>query len=117
MESCATRRLRAAVPHSCARSRWSPHDHDSARMTTILVVEDDPGIRRALCSTLRSRDFDVLEAATGETALVAAAARGPDLVVLDLGLPDLDGMEVLTRLRDFSDVPVVVLTVHDLQAE
>jgi two-component system KDP operon response regulator KdpE len=86
-------------------------------MTTILVVEDDPGIRRALCSTLRSRDFDVLEAATGEAALVAAADHGPDLLVLDLGLPDLDGMEVLTRLRDFSDVPVVVLTVHDLQAE
>jgi two-component system KDP operon response regulator KdpE len=86
-------------------------------MTTILLVEDDPGIRRALRSTLRSRDFDVLEVATGEAALVAAADRGPDLVVLDLGLPDVDGIEVLIRLRGFSDVPVVVLTVRDLQAE
>jgi two-component system, OmpR family, KDP operon response regulator KdpE len=86
-------------------------------MTTILVVEDDPGIRRALRSILRSRDFEVLEAATGETALLAAADRRPDLVVLDLGLPDLDGIEVLTRLRDFSDAPVVVLTAHDLQPE
>ena len=56
-------------------------------MTTILVVEDDPGIRRALRSILRSRDFEVLEAATGEAALAAAADRGPDLIVLDLGLP------------------------------
>jgi two-component system KDP operon response regulator KdpE len=86
-------------------------------MRAILLVEDDPALRRALRTTLRSRDFEVLEAATGESALVVAADGRPDVVILDLGLPDLDGLEVLRHLRAFSDVPVIVLTARDDQSE
>jgi two-component system OmpR family response regulator len=83
----------------------------------ILLIEDDPALRRALRTSLRSRDFDVLESATGEDAIVVAADRRPDVVILDLGLPDLDGIEVLRRLRAFSEVPVIVLTARDDQSE
>jgi len=82
-------------------------------MTTVLVVEDDASVRRALRTSLRARGIDVVETATGADAIVAAADRHLDVVFLDLGLPDLDGTEVLRRVRAFSDVPVVVLTVRD----
>jgi two-component system KDP operon response regulator KdpE len=86
-------------------------------VSAILLIEDDPALRRALRTTLRSREFEVLEAATGEAALVVAADGRPDVVLLDLGLPDLDGLDVLRRLRTFSDVPVIVLTARDEQSE
>lgn len=86
-------------------------------MSAILLIEDDPALRRALRTTLRNREFEVLEAATGESAIVIAADGRPDVVILDLGLPDLDGLEVLRRLRAFSDVPVIVLTARDQQSE
>jgi two-component system KDP operon response regulator KdpE len=86
-------------------------------VSAILLIEDDPALRRALRTTLRSREFEVLEAATGESALVVAADGRPDVVLLDLGLPDLDGLDVLRRLRTFSDVPVIVLTARDEQSE
>jgi two-component system KDP operon response regulator KdpE len=86
-------------------------------VSVILLVEDDPSLRRALRTTLRSREFDVLEAATGETAIVVAADGRPDVVLLDLGLPDLDGLDVLRRLRAFTDVPVIVLTARDDSAD
>ena len=83
----------------------------------ILLIEDDPALRRALRTSLRSREFEVLETATGEDAIVVAADRRPDVVILDLGLPDLDGIDVLRRLRGFSEVPVIVLTARDDQSE
>jgi two-component system, OmpR family, KDP operon response regulator KdpE len=86
-------------------------------VSVILLVEDDPALRRALRTTLRSRDFEVLEAATGEQAIVIGADGRADVVILDLGLPDLDGLDVLRRLRAFSDVPVIVLTARDEQSE
>jgi two-component system KDP operon response regulator KdpE len=86
-------------------------------VSAILLIEDDPALRRALRTTLRNREFEVLEAATGESAIVIAADGRPDVVILDLGLPDLDGLEVLRRLRAFSDVPVIVLTARDEQSE
>jgi two-component system KDP operon response regulator KdpE len=82
-------------------------------VTLVLVIDDEAPLRRALRTMLGARDFDVVEAAGGQAGLVAAAGQPPDVVVLDLGLPDLDGMEVLDRLRAFSDVPVVVLTARD----
>jgi two-component system, OmpR family, KDP operon response regulator KdpE len=88
-----------------------------ATLSAILLVEDDPALRRALRTSLRSRDFEVLEAATGESAITLAADRRPDVVILDLGLPDLDGLDVLRQLRAFSDVPVIVLTARDEQSE
>jgi len=86
-------------------------------VTTILVVEDDAPLRRALRTSLRAREFEVAEAGSGEEALVLAADRQPDLVVLDLGLPGIDGVETLRRLRHFSDAPVVVLSARDQQPD
>jgi two-component system KDP operon response regulator KdpE len=78
-----------------------------------LVVEDDRTLRRALRASFRNWDFDVMEAGSGEEALSMASDAPHDLVVLDLTLPGIDGLETLRHLRTFSDVPVVVLTVRD----
>ena len=86
-------------------------------MTTILLVEDDPALRRALRTMMRSRDLEVLDVSTGEDAVVVASSGSPDLLVLDLGLPDIDGLEVLRRVRSFSAMPVIVLTAHHQQSE
>jgi two-component system, OmpR family, KDP operon response regulator KdpE len=86
-------------------------------VTRILVVDDEPQIRRALRTSLSAHGYEVETAGNGEEALVAAADTAPDLVFLDLGLPDLDGTEVIRRLRAFSDVPVIVLSVRDQQAD
>jgi two-component system KDP operon response regulator KdpE len=81
-------------------------------MTRVLVVEDEPALARALAITLRARRYDVDVAHSGSGALDAVANRHPDLVVLDLGLPDLDGMDVLRALRGWTRVPVVVLSAR-----
>jgi two-component system, OmpR family, KDP operon response regulator KdpE len=79
-------------------------------VTRILVVDDDPQILRALRINLRARKYDVEVAEDGASALRAAAAHPPDLVVLDLGLPDLDGAEVIRGLRGWTSVPIIVLS-------
>jgi two-component system KDP operon response regulator KdpE len=78
----------------------------------VLVVDDEPQIQRALGVALRANGYEVDQAETGEQALDLAAARPPDLVILDLGLPDLDGVEVCRRLREWSRLPVIVLSAH-----
>ena len=83
----------------------------------VLVIEDDRQIVRTLRTSLQARGYDVLAAGDGTTALGVLRADGVDLVILDLGLPDLDGLEVLTRLRSFARQPVIVLTVRDSQSE
>ena len=82
-------------------------------MSAVMLVEDDRMLRRALRASFRNWDFDVTEAGSGEEALSLASTTSHDLVVLDLGLPGIDGLETLRHLRTFSDVPVVVLTVRD----
>jgi two-component system KDP operon response regulator KdpE len=82
-------------------------------VTTILVVDDEPQIRRTLNSTLTARGYDVRLAASGEDALEACSAHGYDLVLLDLGLPGIDGLEVVRRVRATSSVPIIILTVRD----
>jgi len=79
-------------------------------MTKVLIVDDEPQILRALRVTLQARDYEVVTAAGGAQALRAAAAEHPDLVLLDLGLPDLDGVEVIRRLRTWTQVPIVILS-------
>jgi two-component system KDP operon response regulator KdpE len=79
-------------------------------MTKVLVVDDEPQILRALSITLKARAFDVLLAVNGKQALAIAAQSAPDLVVLDLGLPDLDGLDVIRGLRGWSTVPIIVLS-------
>jgi two-component system, OmpR family, KDP operon response regulator KdpE len=76
----------------------------------VLVVDDEPAMIRALRISLRARDYDVTTAGTGREALAEARRRPPDAVILDLGLPDLDGIEVIGRLRGWSHAPVVVLS-------
>ena len=76
----------------------------------ILVVEDQPQLLRALGINLRARQYEVLTAATGRDALAAAAASPPDAVILDLGLPDVDGVEVIATLRSWSHSPIIVLS-------
>ena len=79
-------------------------------MTRVLVVDDEPQILRALAINLRARGYDVATAGDGGEALAAAGARLPDVVVLDLGLPDMDGVAVITGLRRWSGVPILVLS-------
>jgi two-component system, OmpR family, KDP operon response regulator KdpE len=82
-------------------------------LSRILVVDDEPQIRRALSLNLRARRYDVLEATSGELALQLAASERPDLVLLDLGLPGMDGLDVIPALRAWSSVPIIVLTVRE----
>ncbi len=79
---------------------------------TILVVDDEPAIRRFLRTSLKGQGFEVIEAASGAEALEQVRSAKPELVVLDLGLPDLDGFEVIRRIRAGSSLPIVVLTVR-----
>ena len=81
-------------------------------MSRVLVVDDDPLLTRALRITLRATGYEVVAAADGRTALKAAAAEHPDLLILDLGLPDLDGTEVLAGLRPWFIGPVLVLSAR-----
>ena len=86
-------------------------------MTRILVVDDEPQLLRALATNLKARGYEVDQAATGEAALILAASHHPDLVVLDLGLPGIDVLEVINGLRGWSSVPIVVLSVREREAD
>ncbi|OFE16548.1 DNA-binding response regulator [Humibacillus sp. DSM 29435] len=81
-------------------------------MSTVLVVDDDPRLQRTLSIALRAHSHHVLTANDGRTALAVVAEESPDVVILDLGLPDLDGTEVLRRIRQTSLVPVIVLSAR-----
>jgi len=89
----------------------------SSPKPVVLVIDDEVQIRRLLRVTLEANGYRVVEAATGGDGIVEAAQRKPDAVVLDLGLPDLDGLAVLKRLREWSRVPVLILTVRDADDE
>ena len=81
-------------------------------MTRVLLVDDEPQLLRALSIILRAREFEVVTAATGAGALEVASRARPDVVVLDLGLPDMDGVDVITGLRAWTTVPVLVLSAR-----
>jgi two-component system KDP operon response regulator KdpE len=81
-------------------------------MTKILIVDDDPSLLKALRIGLTARGDEVVTSHSGADAITQVALLKPDLVILDLGLPDLDGLEVCRRIRDFSNVPVVVLSAY-----
>jgi len=78
----------------------------------IVLIEDEPQIRRFLRASLTSQGYRLFEAANGQEGLVEAATRQPDLVILDLGLPDMDGLEVIRQLREWSAVPIIVLSAR-----
>ena len=79
-------------------------------MSRVLVVDDEPQILRALAINLRARHYEVFTAATGASALATAGSHPPDIVILDLGLPDIDGIEVIRGLRGWTSAPIVVLS-------
>jgi two-component system KDP operon response regulator KdpE len=95
----------------------APPSATSAPPARILVIDDEPQIRRFLDISLRAQGYVVALAESGHAGLAELAAQGADLVVLDIGLPDLDGHEVLRELRHWSQVPVIMLTVRDGEAE
>jgi two-component system KDP operon response regulator KdpE len=86
-------------------------------MSRILVVDDEPQLLRALGTNLKARGYDVDLAPSGEEALVLAARTHPDLVVLDLGLPGIDGTEVIRGLRGWTSIPIIVLSVRETEGD
>jgi two-component system, OmpR family, KDP operon response regulator KdpE len=78
----------------------------------VLLIEDDPHIRRFLRASLPTQGYELLEADTGAAGLSLAASQVPDLILLDLGLPDMDGMEVIRRLREWSAIPIIILSAR-----
>ncbi len=86
-------------------------------MTRILIVDDEPQLLRALGINLRARRYEVDTAADGATALMMASRRPPDLVLLDLGLPDMDGVDVVHGLRGWTSAPIIVLSAREAQAD
>jgi two-component system KDP operon response regulator KdpE len=86
-------------------------------VSRVLVVDDEPQIRRTLAINLRARGYQVDLAASGEEALKAAAHHQPDVVVLDLGLPGIDGLQVIHGLRGWTQIPIIVLSVREREAD
>ena len=84
---------------------------------TILIVDDELQIRRLLEITLSANGYKSLQASNGKEGLISAATNHPDLVILDLGLPDIDGQKILTRLREWFQKPIIVLSVRDSEEE
>ncbi|MGA9851806.1 MAG: response regulator [Gammaproteobacteria bacterium] len=82
----------------------------------ILIIEDEPQIRRFVRTALAAQQFEVFEAESGQQGLIEAATRKPDLVILDLGLPDLDGVEIVRRLREWTAIPIIVLSARAMES-
>lgn len=78
----------------------------------ILVVEDDAPVRNLITTTLRAHDYRFITAVTGEEAVMDTASHNPDIILLDLGLPDIDGVEVISRIRTWSNVPIIVISAR-----
>src|ERR1035438_465465 len=102
--------MNAVAPDEGASARHGSPAPSSVPVTRVLIVEDEPALLRALRINLRARDYDVTTAPTGRAALAAAARQPPDAVILDLGLPDVEGIEVIRELRGWSRAPVIVLS-------
>jgi two-component system KDP operon response regulator KdpE len=83
----------------------------------VLVIDDEPQIRRALRTSLEAHGYEVATVGTGEEGVIVTAEASPDLVLLDLGLPDMDGTEGIARIRGFSEVPVIILSVREGQGD
>ncbi len=79
---------------------------------TILIVEDDPSVQNLMATTLRTHDYSYLTAGNGETAIMQAASHNPDVIFLDLGLPDMDGDDVIKNIRTWSELPIIVISAR-----
>ena len=80
--------------------------------TTILVVEDDSAVRNLIITTLDTHDYGYIKASDGQSALMETSTQKPDIILLDLGLPDIDGIEVIKRIRTWSEVPIIVISAR-----
>lgn len=78
----------------------------------ILVVEDDPSIRKLITTTLKAHEYRYLSAANGQSAILEASSHNPDIVLLDLGLPDMDGVEIIRKIRAWSNMPIIVISAR-----
>jgi two-component system KDP operon response regulator KdpE len=83
----------------------------------ILLIEDEPQMRRFLRITLQSNGYRLVETETGNDGLIQAASRNPDVVLLDLGLPDMDGLEVTTRLREWTQTPIIIISAREQEQD
>jgi len=83
----------------------------------ILLIEDEPQMQRFLRIVLQGQGYSFIEAQTGQEGLVQAATRSPDIILLDLGLPDIDGLEVTRRLREWSDIPIIVISAREQEQD
>ena len=79
---------------------------------TILVVEDDRPVRNLITTTLKAHDYRYIQAENGETAILEATSHNPDVILLDLGLPDMDGVEIIQKVRTWSNVPIIVISAR-----
>lgn len=79
---------------------------------TILVVEDDASVRNLITTTLKAHDYRYLTAKNGETAILEASSHNPDIILMDLGLPDMDGIEIIKKIRTWSNVPIIVISAR-----
>lgn len=93
------------------------HTAELAVAMRVLIIEDDAPIRRFLEAALANAGYEVVEAETGRMGLSHILARVPDLIVLDLGLPDMDGMEIISRVREWSQVPIIILSARGREAD
>ena len=78
----------------------------------ILVVEDDAPVRNLIATTLKAHDYRFLTASNGESAILEASSHNPEIMLLDLGLPDMDGVEVIRRVRSWSNLPIIVISAR-----
>lgn len=81
----------------------------------ILVVEDDASVRNLITATLKTHDYRYLISGNGESAIMEASTHNPDIMLLDLGLPDIDGVEVIQRIRSWSNMPIIVISARSLK--
>jgi two-component system KDP operon response regulator KdpE len=93
------------------------NDPSMTHSATLIVIEDEAQIRRFLRTTLASEGYQIFEAETAKQGLTEAATRKPDLIILDLGLPDMDGVEVVKRIRAWSSVPVIILSARSQESD
>lgn len=82
------------------------------KTSTILVVEDDSAVRNLISTTLQAHNYKYLLASNGETAILEASSHNPDIILLDLGLPDIDGIEIIKKVRSWSNMPIIVISAR-----
>ena len=105
-----------AAPDPGGRRAISSGDSTN-RQPHVLVIDDEPQILRAIRTILSAKHFKVTTASRGEEGLTLAATQSPDIIILDLGLPDMDGIEVCSRLREWTQTPIIVLSVRDSERD